>query len=165
MSKSVTSIKEIKQLSPHKALSVFVEADLTRHQYDVIRSVDKRRYQCYSIIQRTESECYPKREAITVRPTCAEVQLHAILDHTAIRLSKLLSEALESFQLEENAGLPLISNWKCDGSQQSQYKQKFELDSNSDENICLTTRYCRPIKISYIHESVDVTNQESWKKL
>lgn len=72
--------------------------------------------------------------------------------------------------------------WGCDGSNLKQYKQKFEEDGNSDAKIFLSSlvplrlmygnqiiwqnpqssspRFCRPIRIRFIKEDKDVTNEE-----
>lgn len=80
--------------------------------------------------------------------------------------------------------LELISKWGCDGSQQAEYKQKFSRNNDSDCNVFQTSfvplrlicsinrkviwqnptpsspRYCRPIRIRFVKESVDVINDE-----
>lgn len=57
----------IKQHTPFEALSHFVEADLTRKQYEVIQSANKKIYPCYSLLKKAKQECYPKKEAIVLR--------------------------------------------------------------------------------------------------
>lgn len=42
----------VKKHSPSEALSVFVEADLTRKQYEIIQSANKQIYPCYSLIKK-----------------------------------------------------------------------------------------------------------------
>jgi len=81
----------------------------------------------------------------------------------------------------------LITKWVCDGSQQSQFKQKFENNTDSDANIFQSSlvplrlviiidgeqkkviwqnpvpssvRFCRPIRIRFINKSKDITNEE-----
>lgn len=85
--------------------------------------------------------------------------------------------------------LTLLSKWGCDGSSgHSLYKQKFEEDQDSDAHIFLTSfvplelisgdlnspnkvviwknarpgssRYCRPIRLQFIHETSDITLKE-----
>ena len=78
-----------------------------------------------------------------------------------------------------------VYKWGCDGSQHIQFKQKFENSHDSDANIFQSflvpiqlisrknkdlivwknptpssPRYCRPIRIRFIHETADVTNEE-----
>lgn len=173
-----------RQLTPVQALALFIEANLSRKQYEIIRNSDKKLYPCYTLIQRAKQECYPIREAYHVTATTAEVRLQSLLNHTAQRLLLYLEDVLETFNIQNIASLELVYKWGCDGSQQSQYKQKFENICDSDVNIfqsslvplqlvCCSNnrviwqnptpsspRYCRPMRIRFIHESVDVTNEE-----
>ncbi|KAK4877274.1 hypothetical protein RN001_009780 [Aquatica leii] len=79
----------------------------------------------------------------------------------------------------------MICKWGCDGSQQSQYKQKFDNEVDSDANIfqicfvpvrlvcrknnekvlweCPTPsspRWCRPIRFCFVKETTNITNDE-----
>lgn len=49
--KTVQEDKE-KQLTPLSALSIFVEAELSRRQYEIIRSASKKLYPSYSVLQK-----------------------------------------------------------------------------------------------------------------
>lgn len=165
-----------------QALSTFIDADLTRHQYNTIRGPNKDRYPCYSVIQSAKKECYPA--SITVTEILAKVKLQDLLDHTALRLCDYLSDVINSITQEERDSLELISKWGCDGSQQNQFKQKFENKEGSDANIFQSSmvpirlvstktqrviwqnpspsspRFCRPIRIQFVHETTDVTKEE-----
>lgn len=176
----------VKKHSPSQALSIFVEANLTRRQYEVIQSANKNIYPCYSLIQTAKKQCYPKEEAILVTDVCAEIKLQALLDHTCERLCKYLEEVLDTCSETENE-LELLCKWGCDGSHQSEYKQKFQNDVPSSDShifqssfvplrliansgnkkkilwqnpVPSSTRYCRPIRIRFLHESNDITNEE-----
>lgn len=170
------------QLSPFKALSMFVEADLSRKQYEIIRNSNKKYYPCYSLIQKEKLKCYPSKSSITVTEKIAEVNLQDLLNHTVTRLLTYLKENLSNLSEEELGSLELIYKWGCDGSQQSQFKQKMQNEDYSDSNIfqsCLvplqlkigkkivwqnptpsSPRYCRPIRIRFAKESTDLTNEE-----
>nr|XP_022901971.1 uncharacterized protein LOC111414763 [Onthophagus taurus] len=187
--KYVTAMKKAsdvqpRQLSPLRALSMFTEAGLTRAQYERVRETNKSFFPCYSILQRVKRECYPVQEAFRVTETCAEVELQKLMDHTASRLISHLKDAVEPLNNDEKQSLTLISKWGCDGSQQMQFKMKFENETESDSNIFQSSvvplqlvygqdkkilwqnptpsspRYCRPIRIRFIRESTDVTNEE-----
>ncbi|KAL4707718.1 hypothetical protein ACJJTC_014899 [Scirpophaga incertulas] len=182
--KSATPEAKIKQLSPTEALSMFVEASLTRKQYEIIRESAKKLYPCYSILQKAKQDCYPNIESYRVTETCAEIKLQALLDHTTQRLLLFLRDVLNTITVTELKNLELIFKWGCDGSQQAQYKQKFANSSDSDANIFQSSlvplqliskstkkviwnnplpsspRYCRPMRIRFIHETKDVTNEE-----
>lgn len=152
----------------------------------MIHGANKNVYPCYSLLKKAKTQCYPSEDSITVSETSAEVTLQSLLDHTTSRLFKYLEEVLEVIDFEEKQNLELISKWGCDGSQQTQFKQKFQNLSDSDANIfqssCVpiklitkvngkkktiwqnpspsSTRFCRPIRIRFLQETSDVTNEE-----
>ncbi|KAL4708807.1 hypothetical protein ACJJTC_011771 [Scirpophaga incertulas] len=59
------------RLTPTEALKMFIDADLTRAQYEVIRNTNKKFFPCYSLIQEAKKKCYPPPETSTVTSTCA----------------------------------------------------------------------------------------------
>lgn len=166
-----------KKHTPEDALMIFVEANMTLAQYEVIHQANKDVYPCYTYVQRAKQDCYPNKN---VSETIAEVMLQDLLDHTSSRLCKYLEPVLE--QLQPNTELELIYKWGCDGSTQNEYKQKFEEDGNSDAHIFMSSmvpvrltygskviwqnphpsspRFCRPIRFRYVKEDKDVTNEE-----
>lgn len=123
------------KMTPTQALLLFVEADLSRSQYETIRNANKKLYPCYSIIQRAKMECYPDKESINVTETCAEINIQALLDHTSKRLLMHLGEVSETLSEEERNSLEMKCKWGCDGSQQAQYKQTFCNVVDSDANV------------------------------
>ena len=91
------------------------------------------------------------------------------------RLAEFLEEVLSTVVEQERATLKIICKWGCDGSQQSQYKQKFDDELDSDANIfqsCFvpvrlvcgkdferilwenptpsSPRFCRPIRFRFV---------------
>ena len=80
-------------------------------------------------------DCYLKEETIHVNEKCIDIQLQGLLDHAESRLHKYLGEVIETLSKEERENFELVPKWKCDGSQQSQLKQKFQSISDSDANI------------------------------
>ena len=176
----------VKKHSPDEALAHFINAELTRKQYEVIHDANKNVYPCYTLIKDAKKMCYPNEDAFTITETMAEVKLQALLDHTTTRLCKYLHEVLLQLDCEERQSLQLVTKWGCDGSHQASYKQKFENENDSDAHIfqsCLvpialtatangktktiwqnptpsSTRLCRPIRIRFVHESTDVINEE-----
>lgn len=173
-----------KQLTPLKALCMFVEAGLSRKQYEIIRSFNKKYYPCYSILQNAKKDCYPVETSYRVTATCAETNLQDVLNHTAQRLFLSLTEVIQHLDDVDNNTFTLMYKWGCDGSQQTKFKQKFENSSDSDANIFQSSfvplqlscgqqnkivwrnplpsspRYCRPIRIRFVKETVDITNEE-----
>ena len=180
------SLQEDKtQLTTLNALAMFVEAGLSRRQYEIIRNSNKKIYPCYSVLQKAKMDCYPDKQSYHVSDTCAAINLQQILDLTVTRLLTHLEEVVQTLSEEESSSLMLICKWGCDGSQQTQYKQKFQNDADSDENIFQSSfvpiqlicsinnnkliwqnptpsspHYCRPIRIRFVKESTDITNEE-----
>lgn len=175
------------KLSALKALSIFVEAGLSRKQYEIISTSDRKLFPYYSLLQKAKKDCYPAPESYTVTDTLAEVNLQDLLDHTVTRLFIYLQEVLVTLSENECRSLELISKWGCDGSQQTQYKQKFQNNTESDANIFQSSlvplrllcgkdkdnkkiiwqnpvtsspRFCRPIRINFTKESTDITKNE-----
>lgn len=116
---------DIDSLTPFQALSMFVDADLTRRQYEIIRNTNKKFFPCYTLLQKAKQECYPAPEECKVTSTSAENNLQALIAYcTVTRLSTYLEEVLLTLKEQERMSLKLICKWGCDGSQQSRYKQK-----------------------------------------
>lgn len=174
---------EVKQLSSGEALQLYVEADLTKRQYEVLQKSNKKHYPCYSRIKEEKKVCYPSIVLfMKFSETCAEVDLQALLDHTLTRLCAYLGPVMNTIDEKERKNLNIIIKWGCDGSQQSQFKQKFENVDESDANIFQSSLVpirlvcgnniiwnnpspgsvwlCRPIRIRFTKETKEVTKQE-----
>lgn len=123
-----------KQLTILSALQKYVDADLSRREYEIIRTSDTKLFPSYKKLQLAKRSCYPKEESFNITDTCAEVNLQDLLDHTARRLMKYLEDKLSMLK-ENERELELISKWGCDGSQQMEYKQKFENKDDSDAQV------------------------------
>lgn len=128
--------------SSDKALSIVVEAKLTKFQYNIIRNAAKDNnsniYPNYETITAAKKKCYPDNLVIT--ESIAEAPLQNLLDHTVVRLFQALKEVVEALTPNELCNLHLITKWGCDGSSgMSEYKQKFSDPSVSDANIFLTS--------------------------
>lgn len=67
------------------------------------------------------------------------MNLQNLLHHTATRLLVYLKVVLDTLSANECNSLELISKWECDGSQQTQFKQKFDNSTESDANIYQTS--------------------------
>jgi len=185
--KSASKKVMVKKYTLQEALALFVEGDFTRKQWELIQSNNKNIYPCYSLIQKAKKKCYPDKESIKVTENTAEIQLQALLDHTALRLYKYVSEVVERCSEEEQQNMVLISKWGCDGSKQAQFKQKFQNSTDNDANIFQSSlvplrliviidgeqkkiiwqnpvtsspRFCRPIRIRFISESKDIIVDE-----
>ncbi|CAH0561743.1 unnamed protein product [Brassicogethes aeneus] len=154
MKASKKKTKEFVKHSPAEALILFVNMGLTKKQYDILRESNPNIYPCYSIIKEAKKMC--RRE---------------VFDH---------------FVQNEIGHIELITKWGCDASQQSQFQQKFNDVTSDDSNIFQSSmvplrlqvntdnytkimwqnptpssvRFCRPIRIRFLHETVDVTKEE-----
>ncbi|XP_077286874.1 uncharacterized protein LOC143911733 isoform X2 [Arctopsyche grandis] len=53
----------IHQLTAQQALQMFVEADLTRGQYEIIRATNPKLYPCYDLLLKAKRECSLKKES------------------------------------------------------------------------------------------------------
>lgn len=77
------------QLTAEEALSVLIEAKLSRHSYNVIRRAAPEKFPSYSKVQEAKKRCYPKREHIQISETSAQVSIQGLLNHTVERLVEL----------------------------------------------------------------------------
>ena len=182
--KAYRSSLEPTKKSPLEALLIFTDAGLTKSQYEIVRTSDKKQWPCYSVLVEEKKTCYPDPDSFTVTERLAEVDLHSLLNHTAERLVLYLEEVIKTLTESGRKHMKLSTKWGCDGSQQTQFNQKFEDDSNSDASIFQCSmvplqltcgvnkkviwqnptpsspRFCRPIRIRFIKETADVIAEE-----
>lgn len=175
------------------AVSLMVEAKLSKFQYKLIRKLALSNncylYPSYDQVLEAKKKCYPND--IVVNEIQAEVPLQELLNHTCQRLLEVQSEVLTHIDLSNNniLKLTLFCKWGFDGSSgQSEYKQRFNNESNSDSSIFFTSivpirlslrqiskpddviiwqnlrpssaRFCRPIKLQFCKETKELTNRE-----
>lgn len=177
--KAVDQQTTTKKHSPEEALRIFIEANLTKAQYEVIQRANKDVYPCYTLLQKAKQETYPPK---IVSETEAEVKLQDLVDNTALRLHKYLEDVIDKCPEAEKIAMTLTYKWGCDGSQQTRYKQKFQNDEDSDASVFISSivplrltcgtkiiwqnptpsspRFCRPIRMRFVKENKDVTNDE-----
>lgn len=124
------------KLTITQALIKYVEADLTRKQYNVIRDGQEDIYPCYSLLQIAKKECYPKS---IVSESIAEITLQDLLDHTTQRLCLYLQKVLMTATEIEGQNMELICKWGCDGSKAQEFKQKFQDESGSDAHVFISS--------------------------
>lgn len=96
------------RLSPMEALKMFIDADLSQRQYEIIRQTNKKFFPCYSLIQEAKKECYPPPETCTVNSNRAETQLQAVVDITVKRLSIFLEDVLSTVKEQDRKTLKLF---------------------------------------------------------
>ncbi|GAB0091396.1 uncharacterized protein DMENIID0001_062370 [Sergentomyia squamirostris] len=180
----------VRKATISEALSLFVDGNFTRRQWDLLHQFDKEKFPCYSVLQKAKVECFPENVIVSERE--AEVKLQSLLDHTSQRLCMELKEVIvEHCTEEEQANMELISKWGSDGTSQEKYNQKFEDSTIEDDKLYVTSlvpirlntnitnadgsviskviwsnptpsspRFCRPVKITYIKETAEVTKRE-----
>lgn len=146
-------------------------------------------YPSYHEVEKARNRCYPSVVYTTVSESCAQIKLQALLDHTTYRIIQLQADVIDTLSPEILQKLVLHCKWGCDGSSgQSVYKQKFTEDGKSDESIFYASlvplqlihnnhetdeativwknprpsspRFCRPIRLQFLHEDVQSTRKE-----
>lgn len=145
-------------------------------------------YPSYHRIKQAKEACYP--DTIKFTEISAEVELQALLDHTTERLLNYLKTDLCNIVQENDiTKCSMIFKWGCDGSSgHSRYKQNLLHCESSDEYLFSifivplqlytyqkkslnklvlwqndrpsSTRFCRPVKILFKHESNELISQE-----
>lgn len=141
----------------------------------------------YKHVEKAKKMCYPPDFYVNVTETSAEVKLQVILDKTVARILKLQEDVIRNISPAHVKNVKLYCKWGCDGSSgQSVYKQKFSEDGKSDESVFFTSfvpiklvsememteiviwqnprpsspRFCRPIRLQFLHENVQTTMTE-----
>ncbi|EAT45104.1 AAEL003578-PA [Aedes aegypti] len=120
------------EYSAEDALGFICRNNFTRAQYQDIRVTTMKAgsnlYPSYNKIVTAKEKTYPND--ISIKPSCAEVPLQSLVDHTIQRLVEFLNMNI----LPEDS-IRVIFKWGCDGSSNhSRYKQQF-FDEDSDGEI------------------------------
>lgn len=140
-----TEIK-VKKISPREALSLLIEAQLSRKQYEIIRNYAKDIFPSYKLVQAEKALCYPKDVQVT--ETEAVVPLQSLLDHTATRLIHSQKSVLLTQSISSSDKIVLHTKWGFDGSSShTQYKQKFISETADDKYMFLSSLV--PLRLSY----------------
>lgn len=185
----LTLNSKTKKLSPREALSMIIEAQLSRKQYEIVRNFATDMFPSYKMIQVEKTLCYPND--VSISETTAEVPLQSLLDHTATRLLNSQINVFELRSINPSDEMVLISKWGFDGSSShTQYKQKFISEFSDDKYMFLTSlvplrlvlnkkndssivlwqnprpsspRFCRPINLEYSKETADLAKVKKEK--
>lgn len=137
--------KRTLQFKAEEVLSLLVEAQLTKHQYLLIKKFVNTKiclniFPSYHKILKEKKSCYPETSHTKVTESSAEVELQALLDHTAERITKLQEDVIKSMPEENRKELILKGKWGFDGSTgHSEYKQTFSNGSTSDGSLFVTS--------------------------
>lgn len=188
--KKVTDSKPIRKLTEIEALNFYIEGNYSKSMWIQLRQNNiicnaPQIYPSYPKLMKARDECFPSQEHITISELKTEVELQALLDHTARRIVKLQKDVLATLSPSERMDLELVTKHGLDGSSgHSNYKQK--LPNNSDDSAILmvsvvpvqlrvksspekivwhnirpsSTRYCRPVKMIFEKETTELTEQE-----
>lgn len=113
-------------LSNDEAVAHLLQNNLTKQQYVNIRLQNKERkadiYPTYNDVLIAKKECYP--QGIITTEKGSKVPLQQLLDHTASRVLKIVTEIFKKY-IEEGE-YTLVYKWGMDGtSDQARYKQRF----------------------------------------
>lgn len=169
--------------SLEEALSIFIELDLTKAQYEIMRNylIEKNclLFPSYPSILEAKKMCYPPKSSIEITNISAKIKLQDLLDHTTARILQI-----NDIYKDGLTHLNLYSKWGCDGSSgQSEYKQILPEESEliSDANLFISSlvplklievntnkvlwenpvpssvRFCRPILIEFSKETPEKT--------
>lgn len=135
-------ISTITPYTPREALSLMLEADLSRDNYQTLRTEAKSKgaklYPSYKKVRIAKQECYPSEENVTVTESKAEVKLQALLDLTVRRIIELQENVLVTLPSDVYGNLVLVSKWGCDGSSgHAAYKQKSNQEVMFDVRVLM----------------------------
>ena len=164
-----------REISPQKALALYVSMQLSKWRYSVLRNFNEKeglKYPTYYQLLKEKNNCYPKKEDVTVTETSVKIRLQSLLDLTVKRLIISLGDKCNT---EEQ--LVLHSKWGFDGaSSQSVYHQKssacdselntifmasivpLKLTNTSGDTIWQnerpsSTAFCRPWSFKFMQET------------
>lgn len=170
-------------LSYEEILSLYLDLDLTRRKYNILRSVinsiKKDALPSYKKLIKVRNSLLP--EKIIVTETSAEVDLQNLLEYTTKSILNCIPKNFE----DGVTNMILHCKWGFDGSSgHGTYKQKFTNSNDTDEfiffmalvpitlNDKLTNKlywtnprpsssfYCRPIKFTFSKENSDLVKSE-----
>ncbi|CAH0551072.1 unnamed protein product [Brassicogethes aeneus] len=152
--KSITSAQKqalVKKYTPQEALSIFVEGNFTRRQWEVIHISNKSLYPCYSLMKKAKSECYPDKESMQVTETCYEIQLQARGSQQTEYKQRFTNSTDSDANIFQSTLVPLRLVVSVDGETKKIIWQN---------PVPSSARFCRPIRIRFINESKDVIQDE-----
>lgn len=102
-----------RMFSKEEALAIYVDCKLTKNSYNLLRTsannVGHNLYPSYYALQQTKSECCPPENYIVTTEISSEIELQAILDLTAQRLSIVQDVVLQRLIAAGVSELTLVS--------------------------------------------------------
>lgn len=175
-------------MTSDSALALYIDMDLSKNSYQLLRrnalNHGCQLYPPYIQLGVAKAESHPTISSMTISASSASVSLQDLLDHTASRIIKSISEEVIA---DCNTTVELFSKWGCDGSSgQSEYKQSTS-EVFSDKQIFMvsmvplemrnlqavqssdplwknprpsSTKYCRPLLFKYCKETKETIQNE-----
>jgi hypothetical protein len=114
--KKEKTARETKVYSDEEAISLLVEAQLSKQKYNTTRLQAKTKgcniYPSYNKVRAAKESSYP--DLIIVTEDECEVKLQQLLDHTAKRLLLAQQEVTAAVPAEKTSNLDLVSKWGCE---------------------------------------------------
>lgn len=143
--KLATSQSLITPYSPDEALALYLDSQLSRDSYLMLRLGAKEKgadiYPTLQKLHEAKRACYPN--AITISDHKSSVELQCLLDHTVLRLCKALDPEISTVINNNHISkLTLRGKWGFDGATgQSLYKQTSEShrDFASEESLFIVS--------------------------
>lgn len=176
-------------LADDEALALFIDAKLTKFQYDVIRKFFKNKKNVclpeYKKITAAKKRCCPEFD---ITETGCSAKLQDLLDHTAGRLVKI-PEISKSILARKEKDFKFLLKYGCDGTAGfTQYRQaltnsknlennsaliyglvplKLEVNIKDDYNLSIwqnehpsSPKYCRVIQFAYEKETSETISSQ-----
>ena len=111
--KSAQLGRTIMAYTPDKALSLLVEAKLSKSQYQLLRTQAKEHgtnlYPSYHKVKEAKKNCYPEKEYTKVTNSSAEINLQSLLNHTAKRILQIQCPVLATLSADDISNLVLVT--------------------------------------------------------
>lgn len=104
-------------VSPEEVLALMIDANLSKHQYDVIRQKGNKCVKnMYPAVKDAKNKCY--FSVIEIAENRVDISMQPLVDHTIQRVC-LSQEVLVAPDMQD---IQLLIKWGCDGAQQHRYK-------------------------------------------
>ncbi|CAH2095433.1 unnamed protein product [Euphydryas editha] len=135
------------EISPQKALALYVSMQLSKWRYTVLRNFSLKeglKYPSYYLLLKEKNECYPSKEDISVTETSVKIRLQSLLDLTVRRL-------IVSLKDDTHTRDPLVLDSKggFDGaSTQSVYHQSTSANDSDLATVFMASIV--PLKLSTV---------------
>lgn len=157
----INANKEQRPYTLAEALALFIANHFSVNVYKTIQHESKERgfrlYPCYDQVAKVKEQSYPSVVKFSMTDTYAEVELQALLNHTAKRICEnILGEVLRPNVNGSNN--KMIHKWGCD-SGHSLYKHPFENSNNKDAYMFVLSL----VPLRLVRDNGDANNSIIWE--